>query len=66
MGDLDSARDEQVEGVCGRGGVGASREEGLGVAEEGFSEHDFPLGCRLTASDGGERSGGDPDLRGQI
>lgn len=38
MEDLDVARGEEVEGVCGRGGVGADREERLGTTEEGSGE----------------------------
>lgn len=51
----------QVEGVNGRGGVGASGEEGLGAAEEGSGEDDDGGGAVLMLAPrrerGGERSG---------
>jgi hypothetical protein len=37
-------RNEQVEGIDDRSGVGTIGEEGLGAAEEGSGEDDFSLG----------------------
>ncbi|BAB63751.1 hypothetical protein [Oryza sativa Japonica Group] len=52
--------DHVVEGVSGRGGVGASGEEGLGAAEEGSGEDDDGGGAVLMLAprrERGERSG---------
>lgn len=45
----------QVEGVNGRGGVGASGEEGLGAAEEGSGEDDDGGGAVLMLAPRRER-----------
>lgn len=54
---IDDGSFLQVEGVNGRGGVGASGEEGLGAAEEGSGEDDDGGGASPLARLGGEGRG---------